>query len=91
MSTFCNDTSVCARHDRSHGHNHVQLLRDSKFSCELELMTSSGKVFSIDEVVRGYHICKDIWDADIGSELPCYPESSNREDRYAVAVMNDAI
>ena len=52
-------------------------------------MASNGKAFSIDEVVCGYHIYKDIWDAGIGSELPCYPESSNCEDRYAVAVMND--
>ena len=32
---------------------------------------------------------KDIWNADIGSELPCYPESTNSEDRYAVAIMDD--
>ena len=34
--------------------------------------------------VRGYHIYKDIWSAEIDSELPCCPESGNREDRYAV-------
>ena len=51
-------------------------------------MASRGIAFSIKEVVRGYHIYKDIWNADIGSELPCCPESTNREDRYAVAVMN---
>ena len=45
--------------------------------------------FSIDDVVRGYHIYKDIWSADIGSELPYCLESSNHEDRYAVAVMDD--
>ena len=48
-----------------------------------------GRAFSIDSVVRGYHIYKEIWDADIGSELPCYQESSNSEDRYAVALMDD--
>ena len=31
---------------------------------------------------------KDIWDAEIDSELPCFPEPDNREDCYAVAVMN---
>ena len=44
--------------------------------------------FSITFVVRGYHIYKDIWRAEIGSELPCCPEPDNREDRYAVAIMN---
>ena len=44
--------------------------------------------FEIDSVVRGYHIYKDVWDAHIGTELPCLPESNNREDRYAVAVMD---
>ena len=44
--------------------------------------------FAINGVVRGYHIYKDIWSAKIDSELPCCPESGNREDRYAVAVMN---
>ena len=48
-----------------------------------------GRAFSIDSVVRGYHIYKEIWDADIGSELACYQESSNSEDRYAVALMDD--
>ena len=29
-----------------------------------------------------------IWNAQINSELPCLPEPDNREDHYAVAVMN---
>jgi len=49
----------------------------------------SAIAFSFDSGVRGYHIYKDILSADIGSELPCCPESSNREDRYAVAVKDD--
>ena len=44
--------------------------------------------FAITSVVRGYHIYKDIWGAEISSELPCLPKPDNREDRYAVAVMN---
>ena len=44
--------------------------------------------FEIDSVVRGYHVYKDVWHANIGTELPCRPESNNREDRYAVAVMD---
>ena len=45
--------------------------------------------FAIVSVVRRYHIYQDIWSAEIDSELPCLPESGNREDRYAVAVIND--
>ena len=44
--------------------------------------------FAITFVVRGYHVYKDIWAAEIGSELPCFPEPHNREDHFAVAVMN---
>ena len=44
--------------------------------------------FAITFVVRGYHAHKDIWDAEIDSELPCSPEPDNRKDCYAVAVMN---
>ena len=39
--------------------------------------------FAIDSIVQGYHIYQDIWSAEINSELPCQPESGNREDRYA--------
>ena len=39
-------------------------------------------------VVHGYHAYKDIWEAEIDSELPCSPEPDNREDHYAVTVMN---
>jgi len=44
--------------------------------------------FAITFVVRGYHVCKDTWAAEIGSEFPCFVEPRNREDRYAVAVMD---
>ena len=48
----------------------------------------SKMAFEIDSVVRGYHVYKDVWDAHIGTELLCLPESSNREDRYVMAVMD---
>ena len=32
--------------------------------------------FEIDNVVRGYHVYKDVWNAHIGTELPCLLESS---------------
>ena len=48
----------------------------------------SKMAFEIDSVVRDYHVYKDVWDAHIGTELLCLPESSNREDCYTMAVMD---
>ena len=52
------------------------------------LMALKGIAFAIDDVVQSYHVYKDIWNADIGSEFPCHPETTNHEDRYAVVVMS---
>lgn len=43
--------------------------------------------FSIEAMVRGYHVYKDIWNADIGEEFPCKIEVGNKFDPFAVAVM----
>ena len=40
--------------------------------------------FAIDSALHGYHIYKDIWSAEIDSELPRSPESGNHKDRYAI-------
>ena len=37
--------------------------------------------------MRGYHIYKDIWEANVGEELPCQRESGNRADPFAVVVV----
>ena len=39
--------------------------------------------------IRGYHVCKDIWDAAIGEVLVCERELRNVEDCYAIAVTKD--
>jgi len=44
--------------------------------------------FAITFIARGNHVYKDIWAAEIGSELPCFVEPHNREDCYVVAVMD---
>ena len=42
--------------------------------------------------MRGYHVYKDIWEANVGEELECVKERRNEKDRYAVAVVkNDTI
>ena len=43
--------------------------------------------FSVEAMVRGYHVYKDIWAAVHGEELPCQRELGNRVDVFAVAVM----
>ena len=37
--------------------------------------------------VRGYHVYNAVWEAAVGDELECRRETSNRVDRYAVAVV----
>ena len=37
--------------------------------------------------MRGYHVYKDIWEANVGEELECVRERRNEKDRYAVAVV----
>ena len=38
-------------------------------------------------MVRGYHVCKDIWDAVVGQEFPCRRKDGNRVDHLAVAAV----
>ena len=42
--------------------------------------------FIFESMVRGYHVYKHVWDANIGETLPCEVESGNASDPYAVAV-----
>ena len=45
--------------------------------------------FSVDSVIRGHHIYKDIWTPNLGEILPCKVEPGNVHDPYAVAVERD--
>ena len=45
-----------------------------------------NNMFSIDLVVRGHHIYKDIWTLYVGEKLLCQVESSNVHDVYAFAI-----
>ena len=40
--------------------------------------------FAIDSVVLACHIYKNVWSAEIDSELPSSPEYGNCEDWYAI-------
>ena len=43
--------------------------------------------FSVEAMVRGYHIYEDIWTAVVGEEFLCKREISNTFDPFTVAVM----
>ena len=45
--------------------------------------------FTIEAMIRGYHVYSDIWNAVIDEELPCAKESGNLADPFAVGVMKD--
>jgi len=48
-------------------------------------------VFSIKAMVRGYHECKDIWDAPVREILPCQRDVGNIYGTFAVAVLKEGI
>ena len=43
--------------------------------------------FTVESMVRGYHVYKDVWSASIDEHLPCRRETTNPADRFAVAVV----
>ena len=49
--------------------------------------------FSVEAMVRGYHIYRSVWEAAVGEQLNCIREVGNRSDTFAVAVVkaNDTI
>ena len=40
----------------------------------------------MEAMIRGYHDCQSIWEAEIGENLTCIREPGNVRDPYAVAV-----
>ena len=51
--------------------------------------TATSTVYTMDSVVRGHHVCKEIWTSFIGEELSCKGEAGNIHDMYAVAVIKE--
>lgn len=44
-----------------------------------------------DSCIRGYHVYKSVWDANVGEILQCKRERQNSEDKYAVAVLKSGM
>ena len=47
--------------------------------------------FSIESMVRGYHVYSDIWSASLDEELVCAREPDNYSDPFAVAVVRSEV
>ena len=45
--------------------------------------------FTLDSVIRGHHVYKDIWTPFVGEELTLNQENGNSHDRYAITVEKD--
>ena len=48
---------------------------------------SENKRYTVESMVHGYHVYRDIWEAAVGETLPCQREAGNPYDTYAVSVM----
>ena len=44
--------------------------------------------FSVESMVRGYHVYQSIWTPSVGEELLCRKEPGNSHDPFAVAVID---
>ena len=45
--------------------------------------------FSLNSVVKGYHVYKDYWEAATGEILQCRKERTNIHDPFTVAIIKD--
>ena len=52
----------------------------------VEMAVTTCFTFSIEAMVRGYHVYQSVWEAVNGEVLECSREIGNRSDPYAVAV-----
>lgn len=43
--------------------------------------------FDHESVVRGYHVYKDVWQAERDKILPCVRETTNRHNPFAIAIL----
>ena len=44
--------------------------------------------FSVEVMVRGYHVYQCVWSPIVGKELPCRKECGNTQDPFAVAMLH---
>ena len=47
--------------------------------------------FTVEAMIRGYHVYKNIWSSVLDEELPCQKETGNTSDPFAVGVLKDGV
>ena len=47
--------------------------------------------YTIETIVRGYHVYQVVWEAAVGQVLPCQRERGNVHDPYAVAIVDKGV
>lgn len=60
---------------------HVQVRKED------EAVGEFTTYFSVETMIRGYHIYKDVWKSSVGEQLLCEIEENNRQDSHTVAVV----
>ena len=48
-------------------------------------------LFTVSAMIRGYHVYKEVWNAEVNEELRCEREVGNRSDTFAVAVKKGTV
>ena len=52
-------------------------------------MESEVDSFTVELVIRGYHVYEEVWSSVIGEVLVCRRDTRNRHDPFAVATCKD--
>ena len=47
--------------------------------------------YTVETIVRGYHVYRAVWEAAVGQVLPCQQERSNTHGPYAVVVVDRGV
>ena len=47
--------------------------------------------FTVSAMIQGYHVYKEVWNAEVNEELRCEREVGNRNDTFAVAVKKGTV
>ena len=80
----------CSIFSRASAHDRIPLdeveVRDGNVPVPSHMST-----FSIEAMVRGYHVYRGIWNAALGEQLPCQREPMNSKDPFAVAVVKSQV
>ena len=51
----------------------------------------ASECFSMEAMVGGYHVYKDMWDTAAGEQLHCKRELGNHQDPFTVVVVRSAV